>query len=88
MGGRPYFATAVPKNTHIVELKESGFPVVLALRTLDDLVDAVAIDNYKAALEAVKYLINTGHSDIGIINGSLDDILITITRFEGLINGT
>lgn len=76
------FATAVPKHTHILELKKSGFPVVLALRTLDDLVDAVAIDNFKAACEAVQYLIKTGHSNIAIINGSLETSLYR-HRYEG-----
>lgn len=76
------FATAVPRSSHILELKESGFPVVLALRTLDDKVDAVAIDNFKAAYQAVKYLIESGHSKIGIINGPLETSLYR-HRFEG-----
>nr|PZN10300.1 MAG: LacI family transcriptional regulator [Caldicoprobacter oshimai] len=76
------FATAREESQHIFELKEKGFPVVLVVRHMDQAVDAVVIDNYKSSFEAVKYLINTGHRRICIING---DTSLTLykERFEG-----
>lgn len=76
------FATAVPESNHILQLKQSGFPVVLVVRTINDKIDAVAVDNFKASYDAVKYLIKTGHKRIAIINGSLN-VSVYKERFEG-----
>ncbi|MBM7581620.1 LacI family transcriptional regulator [Caldicoprobacter guelmensis] len=76
------FATAREESHHILELKEKGFPVVLVVRHMAEVVDAVVIDNYKSSLEAVRYLISTGHRRICIVNG---DTSLTLyrERFEG-----
>lgn len=76
------FATAREESHHILELKEQGFPVVLVVRHMAQAVDAVVIDNYKSSLEAVRYLVNTGHRRICIVNG---DTSLTLyrERFEG-----
>lgn len=76
------FATAREESQHILELKEKGFPVVLVVRHMDEAVDAVVIDNYKSSVEAVEYLINTGHRRICIINGDRSLTLYS-ERFEG-----
>jgi LacI family transcriptional regulator len=63
------FATAGGDSEHIIELKKSGVPVVLLVRHMAEEIDAVIVDNYKSAYEAVSYLINRGNRKIAIING-------------------
>ena len=76
------FATARKESHHILKLKESGFPVVLVVRHMGQAVNAVVIDNYRSSFEAVKYLIDTGHRRICIVNG---DTSLTLyrERFDG-----
>lgn len=57
------------ENSHIRELKDSGLPVVLLIRRMEDEVDAVLIDNNASACQAVSYLLETGHRRIAIVNG-------------------
>lgn len=75
------FATAGMESEHILELKKDGFPVVLAVRDMEDLVDTVKIDNFKAAYEAMNYLIGKGYKRIAIINGKLE-LSVYNQRFE------
>lgn len=76
------FATANKDSHHILELKKAGFPVVLLVRDMGDEVDAVIINNFKAAYEGVSYLIKTGHKKIAIMNGWLE-LNLYKERFEG-----
>jgi LacI family transcriptional regulator len=76
------FATAVRDTEHIIKLQESGFPVVLLVRNVGQQVDAVIVDNYKAAREAVEYLITMGHRKIAMINGNMD-LTLYRERFAG-----
>lgn len=64
------FATAVRDATHILDLKDEGVPVVLLVRNIDNKVDAVIIDNFKAAYEGTCYLIELGYKSIAFINGN------------------
>jgi LacI family transcriptional regulator len=59
-------ASMMPHSTHIQQLRRENFPLVLALRSYDDKIDAVVIDNKQAAYAAVKYLIERGHRQIAI----------------------
>ncbi|WP_258359280.1 LacI family DNA-binding transcriptional regulator [Moorella sulfitireducens] len=65
------FSTATAASTHILELKEQGFPVVLMIRHLENKVDAVIVDNFKGGYEATKFLIERGYRHIAFINGTL-----------------
>lgn len=56
-------------STHIKALQDSGIPLVLAARHYNEGIDSVAVDNRRAAHEAVKYLIRTGHKKIAIALG-------------------
>ncbi|MGB9679586.1 MAG: LacI family DNA-binding transcriptional regulator [Minisyncoccia bacterium] len=58
--------------------------VVLAGRTTKFDVPYVGIDNFKAAYEAVEYLISLGHEKIGIIHGPLDSMFETIDSVDRL----
>lgn len=76
------FATAGMESKHILELKKDGFPVVLAVRDMEDfLIDTVKIDNFKAAYEAINYLIGKGYKRIAIVNGKLE-LSVYNQRFE------
>lgn len=74
----------LPASDYIRQLKEDGFPVVLALRNYDDAIDAVIIDNYQAAYDAVSYLIKTGHKRIAIALGNRE-LPIYQRRLQGYL---
>lgn len=63
------FATAGKDAEHILDLKADGIPVVLLVRNIEYKVDAVVIDNFKAAYRGTEYLIGLGHRKIAFING-------------------
>ena len=69
-------------SSHITELHREGFPIVLVERTIDQSIDAVVIDNYKAAYDAVSYLVRTGHRRIVIAVGNMD-LSIYSRRLDG-----
>ena len=77
-------ATSGRQSGHIRELKESGLPVVLLIRKLEDKVDAVVIDNNKAACQAVSYLVRTGHRRIAMVNGD-QRLTLYRERFQGYL---
>jgi LacI family transcriptional regulator len=52
------------------------------VRNVGQQVDAVIVDNYKAAREAVEYLITMGHRKIAMINGNMD-LTLYRERFAG-----
>lgn len=58
------FATVREDSHHILKLRERGIPVVLVNRRLNDEVDAVQIDNFKAGFDATSYLISTGRRNV------------------------
>lgn len=75
-------ATVSEHIDHVLELKKKGFPVVLLIRNIDKHVDAVIIDNFKAAYKAVSYLVKTGHKKIAIIKGN-QQLALYRERFRG-----
>ena len=62
-------ATSGREKSHIEDLKRSGLPMVMLIRKPEVEMDAVVINNTKAAFDAVSYLINMGHDRIAIFNG-------------------
>lgn len=62
-------ATASDESTHLLELKNKSFPVVLLVRQFEEHFDAVCVDNKQSAYKAVKYLLGTGCRKIAIVNG-------------------
>ena len=59
--------------SHILAAQNSGVSVVLVDRPLPDLeIDCVSVDNIQAMNEAVTYLLDLGHKDIGFLSDSLE----------------
>ena len=75
-------ASMLPNSDHIRRLWEEGFPVVLTSRYYGDPVDAVVVDNFRAAYNAVSYLIRTGHRQIALALGRKELPFYT-ERWEG-----
>lgn len=69
-------------SRHIGELHKEGFPIVLVERVVDTTIDAVVIDNYQAAYNAVAYLIKTGHHRIMLALGNTN-LNIYAKRLDG-----
>lgn len=56
---------------HLDPLLSPDWPLVLVDRKFRDLdVPAILVDNYRASVEAVEYLIRLGHRRIGVVAGS------------------
>ncbi|WP_099159504.1 LacI family DNA-binding transcriptional regulator [Virgibacillus ndiopensis] len=67
-------ATSSEDDENITKIQQAGVPVVLIDRKLEnqlDDLDFVVEDNVEAAYQLTKYLIEKGHRNIGVINGSL-----------------
>lgn len=77
-------ASMMPGANHIRRLWEEGFPVVLTSRYYGDPVDAVVVDNYQAAYDAVSYLIRGGHKRIAIALGR-DELPFYADRHKGYL---
>lgn len=75
-------APAAKETEHIVELQKEGFPMVIIVRNVDFLANAVIIDNFRAAYDAVSFLIKTGHQRIAIIKGN-QQLALYRERFRG-----
>jgi len=67
---------------HIAELQKENFPLVIIVRNVDFLTNAVIIDNFRAAYDAVSFLIKTGHRRIAIVKGN-QQLALYRERFRG-----
>ncbi|NLI20800.1 MAG: LacI family transcriptional regulator [Clostridiales bacterium] len=73
---------------HLKPALEAGIPIVLVDRMVKPLtgkVSAVVVDNVDAAEKATRYLIESGHTDIGLVLGN-DCIYTTQKRRDGYLN--
>ncbi|RCX12719.1 LacI family transcriptional regulator [Anaerobacterium chartisolvens] len=76
---------ASDEGKHFNQLKESGMPLVLVDRLVNNIVaDAVLVDNVNGSYSAIEYLIGKGIKRIGFIGG---DMRLTSAkeRYEGYI---
>lgn len=72
--------------SHLQKLLSDKIPMVLLDRYIDGCdCDAVILNNFDGAYEAIKHLIVSGHTRIGIISGPLK-VLPGRDRFEGYRN--
>ena len=74
-------------GSHLSPVLENQIPVVLLDRIVTDCighVDAVLVDNLRAAQEATSYLIECGHTSVGIIAGPRD-VSTAMDRLSGYI---
>lgn len=75
----------MPGSDHIRVLRDEGFPLVVVSRcSKEDHLDAVIVDNYQAAYNAVNYLIRTGHRRIALALGR-EEVILYRERCEGYL---
>lgn len=87
MQGVIYIPFAPQIDTAVVELIESGFPLVFLDRALNrNDICTVSSDNIEGAYQAAIYLLNLGHRDIVYISGS-GHLSTSGARFEGFSMG-
>ena len=75
-------------GSHLTAALENQIPVVLLDRVVTDCigrVDAVLVDNMRAAQEATAFLIEYGHTEIGVIAGPRD-VSTAMDRLSGYIS--
>lgn len=76
----------VSRNSHALEpALQKKIPIVLIDRMIDGtehFVDAVLVDNHRAAYESTSYLIEQGHRKIGILVGP-KDVSTSLQRLQG-----
>lgn len=73
---------------HLKPALDAGIPIVLVDRMLKSLagqVSAVVVDNVDAAEKATRFLLEAGHTEIGLILGS-EGLFTTQKRREGFLN--
>jgi LacI family transcriptional regulator len=76
-------STARMDSDHLQTLQKEKFPVVYLIRHLGvESMDAVVLDNFDGAYQAVVYLLQRGHRKIAIINGDMN-VLLYQERFAG-----
>ena len=78
-------SSILPNSIHIRNLRAEGFPLVLMNRYYaqdEGKIDIVAIDNYKAAYNGVRYLIGTGHKKIALALGR-ENLYLYTERYRG-----
>jgi LacI family transcriptional regulator len=75
-------ASMTPRSAHIIKLRKEQTPLVLTLRSYNSGVDAVVVDNRKAAYKGVSYLIERGHRRIAIALGDAG-VSLYADRYQG-----
>ena len=71
------------EGNHLKRFQKTGKPIVLIDRKLQGInCDSVLVDNKKAAEDAVRYFIERGHQNIGIIGGP-EEIFTAQERMAG-----
>ena len=79
-------APASANGQHIIELKESGTPVILIDRYIKSMaIPSVCSDNVEAAFRATSFLITSGHQHIACIQG-LNYLTSSVDRTQGYKN--
>lgn len=80
------FATACNDSDHIIQLRDSGTPVVLLIRNIERRLErefsSVMVNNVKGAYDMTQFLINSGNRRIAFIKGNMD-LLLYRERYEG-----
>ncbi len=73
---------------HLKPALDAGIPIVLVdrmIKTMTGQVSAVVVDNVDAAEKATRFLLESGHEEIGLILGN-EGIFTTQKRREGFLN--
>lgn len=78
-------ATSGENEETVDKIRNNGIPIILvdrALKNKDETIDFISEDNFEAAYELTKYLIEQGHTRIGVVNGSLQ-VSTGFERYNG-----
>lgn len=68
------------------QLQKLRMPVVLvSTHSLEYELPSVRINDEQAAFDAVQYLIDAGHRNIGMISADLSDSIAGLTRYQGFV---
>lgn len=68
-------------------ISQIEIPIVLINRNANDLpIPSVSIDNYMAAYEMVKYLVDCGHKKIAMIRNNMDNDSFSLDQFKAYKN--
>jgi LacI family transcriptional regulator len=69
------------------QIHKTNIPVVFSsVKPMDQDFTSIIIDDYQAAYDATKYLIELGHDSIGFIGGDLRDVTSGQNRYSGYRN--
>lgn len=78
------FVSDILQEEYYHYIKKMGIPMVMAANEDDRYpVSFVKVDDFKAVEEAVSYLIEMGHQEIGMISGHPDEPIAGKVRIEG-----
>lgn len=78
------FASEDLKDKYYDYIKKMKIPLVLLSTSSEEYdVPSVKVDDYKASYAAVEYLIQKGHTEIGLLGGNSTDTVTGIPRFIG-----
>jgi LacI family sucrose operon transcriptional repressor len=79
-----FMATKVTEE-HLKVMEEVNVPIVVVAQNIDEY-PSVYHDDYNASRDAVKYLIDRGHKNIGFIGVYEEDISVGVERKKGYID--
>lgn len=80
------FTSAPLKDEYYQYIEKMKVPMVLlATESFNHLIPYVKVNDYHAAYTATQYLIQKGHTKIGMISGNKDDMISGKPRIDGFI---
>lgn len=78
------FTSEIVRDEYVAAITDLKMPMVL-VSTISEKhqIPFVKVNDWQAAYQATRYLIDNGHQQIGLISGSTDDPIAGIPRFGG-----
>jgi len=83
-------ATAGHNDQRILNINHYGIPIILMDRELTNKTKSLSFvgeNNVKSAYDLTNYILNHGHTRIGVINGNLE-VTTGFERFQGFVKAT
>lgn len=80
------FASEVLKDEYYQTIQAMGIPTMLvSSQSAHSSIPFVKVDDYRAAYDAVSYLIGKGHTQIAMVAGTKEDTIAGIPRVKGYL---